>query len=79
MLVEVIECLGVAFECVEHIGEINEKVGDIRIDFSAAAIAVRFAHLAALRLDKSQQVQRVEISRRCLECGRKASATQAPR
>ena len=67
-LVEVRERFGVAFERVQHIGEIDQRIGRVRIDLQRRRHqAMRLTHLAALRLDQAEQVQRVEIVRRGLE------------
>ena len=62
------KCFGVALERVQHIGEIDERIRRIRIDLQRCRHqAMGFAHLAALRLDQAEQMQRVEISRRRLQ------------
>ena len=62
------ERFAVAFERVQHIGEIDQRIGRVRIDLQRRRHqAMRLAHLAALRLDQAEQMQRVEIVRRGLE------------
>ena len=56
---------------MQHIGEVDQHVGHIRIDLQRRRHQpVGFAHLAALRLDQAQQMERVEIIGRCLEGAR---------
>ena len=67
-LVEMRECFAIALERVQHIGEIDQRVRRVWIDLQRRRHqAVRFTHLAALRLDQAEQMQRIEIVRRRLE------------
>ena len=62
------ECFGVALEHMQDIGEIDKRIGRGRIDPEGRRHqAMGFAHLAALRLDQAEQMQRVEIIRRRLQ------------
>ena len=53
---------------MQHVGDIDQRVGGARIDLQRCRHqAIGFAHLVALRLDQSKQMQRVEIIRGGLE------------
>ena len=67
-LVEAIERVGVALERVQHVRKIDQRIGAARIDLERRRDQPqRFAHLPGLRLDRAEQMQRIEIIRRSLQ------------
>lgn len=62
------ERLIVSFESVQDIGEIDQDIGDIRIDLQGGRYqAISFAHLPGLGIDQAKKMQGIEIVGRSLE------------
>ncbi len=62
------ERLIVSFKSMQDIGEVNQDIGNIRIDLQGGGHqSIGFAHLAILGIDQAQQMQRIEVVGRGLE------------
>ena len=70
-LIEALQSLGIPLERVQYVGDVDQRVGGVRVYLQRCRHQpIGFAHLAALRLDQSEQMQRIEIVRRGLERAR---------